>query len=149
MGEFATKVYVCEARQQLEESEALLGAVYQGLCENIHKHCGPIELGRVIRVFLQDDSGKVLGGVDGFLFGGWLYVKLLWVDTALRSQGHGGRLLAQLEREAVRSGCRYAHVDTYDFEARPFYEKHGYEVFATLDDYPPGHQKHFFKKRLA
>ncbi|MDD4904103.1 MAG: GNAT family N-acetyltransferase [Candidatus Bipolaricaulis sp.] len=149
MGELATKVYACETRQQLEESEALLGAVYEGLGENILEHCGPIELGRIVRVLLRDPGGKVVGGIDGLAFGGWVYIKIMWVAPALRNQGHGGRLLAQLEKEAVRLGCRNAHVDTYSFEARPFYQKHGYEVFATLDEFPPGHQKHFLRKRLA
>jgi GNAT superfamily N-acetyltransferase len=149
MGEPATKVYVCETRQQLEESAALLGAVYQGLGENTLEHCGPIELGRVVRVFLRDPDGKVVGGIDGLAFGGWVCIKIMWVAPALRSEGHGGRLLGRLEEEAVRLGCRNAHVDTYSFEARPFYEKHGYEMFATLDEFPPGHQKHFLRKRLV
>ena len=86
---------------------------------------------------------------DGLVFGGWVYIKLLWVDAALRGQGHGTRLLVRMEEEAVRLGCRNAHLDTYSFEARPFYEKNGYEVFATLDDFPPGHKKHFLRKRLV
>jgi len=57
-------------------------------------------------------------------------------------------LLGVIEAEAVRSGCRYAHLDTYSFEARPFYEKHGYSLFAALDDYPVGFRKYFLKKRL-
>lgn len=149
MNGLATEVYVCETRQQMEESEKLLGAVYQGLGKNILEHCGPIELGRVLRVFLRDSERNVVGGIDGLAFGGWVYIKIMWVAPGLRSQGHGGRLLEQLEREAVRLGCRNAHVDTYSFEARPFYEKHGYETFATLDEFPPGHQKHFLRKRLA
>ena len=33
------------------------------------------------------------------------------------------------------------HVcDDEGFEARPFYEKLGYQLFATLEDYPPGHR---------
>jgi uncharacterized protein (DUF924 family) len=40
-------------------------------------------------------------------------------------------------------------LETTSFEARPFYEKRGYEVFATLDDYPPGHSKFFLRKRLT
>jgi GNAT superfamily N-acetyltransferase len=148
MGSLATRVYVCESRQQVEESERKLGAVYEGLGENILEHCGPIDLGRMVRIFLEDSEGAVLGGIDALAFGGWAYVKLLWVAPVLRNRGHGGRLLARLEDEVVRLGCSYAHLDTYSFEARPFYEKHGYQVFATLDDYPPGHQKHFLLKRL-
>lgn len=53
-----------------------------------------------------------------------------------------------IESEAAKLGCKYAHLDTYSFEARPFYEKHGYTLFATLGNYPEGHSKHFLKKTL-
>jgi GNAT superfamily N-acetyltransferase len=144
-----TAVYVCETREQRAESEVHLAAVYRGLSENILKNCGPIGLGKAIRIFLQDPEGAVVGGIDGLAFGGWVYVKLLWVDAALRGHGHGTTLLRRMEEEAARLGCRNAHLDTYSFEARPFYERNGYEVFATLDDFPPGHKKHFLRKQLA
>jgi hypothetical protein len=53
-----------------------------------------------------------------------------------------------VENEAVKLECKYAYLDTFSFEARPFYEKHGYELFATLDNYPEGYSKHFLKKKL-
>jgi hypothetical protein len=52
-------------------------------------------------------------------------------------------------REAIRRGCRGAYLDTFSYQARPFYEKLGYAVFGTLDDYPPGHQRFFMRKRLG
>jgi hypothetical protein len=61
----------------------------------------------------------------------------------------GRRLLEAIEDEARKRGCRWAHLDTFSYQARPFYERLGYELFATLDDYPPGHQRFFLKKPLA
>jgi hypothetical protein len=52
------------------------------------------------------------------------------------------------EDEGRRRGCKYAYLDTLSFQARPFYEKHGWEVFATQDDYPLGHTRWFLKKTL-
>jgi hypothetical protein len=40
-------------------------------------------------------------------------------------------------------------LETYSFQARPFYERLGYEVFTTIDEYPPGHAKFFLKKALV
>jgi len=57
--------------------------------------------------------------------------------------------MTMLEQEVLRLGCTHAHLDTYSFEARPFYEKLGYELFATLEDYPPGCCKYFLKKTLG
>src|SRR6516165_7091346 len=41
-----------------------------------------------------------------------------------------------------------AWLDTFSFQARGFYEKLGYEEFGRLD-YPPGHHRHFLRKRLT
>lgn len=55
----------------------------------------------------------------------------------------------QLELEAIHLGCKYAHVDMYSFEARPFYARSGYEIFAELGDYPVAYSKYFLKKSLV
>ena len=99
--------------------------------------------------FLKSLRGEWLGGLIGEIWGGWLHVKILWVDAAARSQGNGTRLLQAAEDYAVERGCFAATVETHSFQARPFYEKCCYEVFGTLEDYPPGHAKFFMRKRLA
>ena len=49
---------------------------------------------------------------------------------------------------AATRGCRHAYLDTFDFQARPFYEKQGYAAFGVQDDYPPGHRRYFVEKGL-
>ena len=51
--------------------------------------------------------------------------------------------------EAIRRGCWGAYLNTFSYQARPFYEKLGYQVFGTLDVYPAGHQEFFMRKRLG
>jgi len=34
-------------------------------------------------------------------------------------------------------------LDTYSFQALEFYERLGYAVFGTLDNYPPGQKRIF------
>jgi GNAT superfamily N-acetyltransferase len=126
-----------------------VNAVLNGLGANIVEKTGIAELGKALRVFLQSADGKVVGGAIAEAFGGWVYVSLLWVEKALRGKEWGTRLMRTVEEEAVKLGCRHAHLDTYSFEARPFYEKLGYKVFATLEHYPPGYSKYFLKKTLA
>jgi GNAT superfamily N-acetyltransferase len=139
---------LCNTPQAISATTSKVGVLLEGLGRNIIKQLGDIELGQSIRIFLRDKDNKVIGGITSDLFGGWMYISLLWVAEPLRNQGLGTELLNQLETEAIRLGCKYAHVDTYSFEARPFYEQAGYEVFGKLDDYPEGHCKFFFKKRL-
>ena len=54
----------------------------------------------------------------------------------------------EAEAEAVRRGCASAYLDTFDFQARPFYERLGYQLFGQLDDFPPGGSRYFLRKRL-
>jgi hypothetical protein len=41
-----------------------------------------------------------------------------------------------------------SHLDTFDWQTKEFYLKHGYEVFGVLDDCPPGHKRYYMKKVL-
>ena len=99
--------------------------------------------------FLRTPRGEWIGGVLGITWGGWLHVRTLWVAEALRGLGHGSRLLRAVEAYAVEKGCFASTLETHSFQARPFYERHGYEVFGTLPDYPPGHAKFFLRKTLV
>jgi GNAT superfamily N-acetyltransferase len=94
-------------------------------------------------------GGQVLGGAYGTTSWGWLHIALVWVSAELRRQGMGRRILEAIEGAARERGCTNAHLDTFSFQARPFYEKLGYEVFATLEDFPPGHRRFFLRKRLG
>lgn len=142
-------IYVCVSQREIKATEGDVLVILEGLGRNILKHLDNVELGKSIRVFLRDKEGRVLGGATANVFGGWVYLSLLWVEESLRNLGYGAELMNRLEREAMGLGCRYAHGDTYSFEARPFYERLGYEVFGMLEDYPEGHCKYFLKKRLA
>jgi len=106
---------------------------------------------RRFALFLRAPDRAVVGGLLGDLYWGWLHVDILWVAEPLRRQGHGQALLAAAEQEAVRRGCRYAHLDTMGFQARPFYERHGYTLFGALHDIPAGsgHSRYFMRKTLA
>lgn len=94
-------------------------------------------------------DGAIVGGLYGATCWGWLMIDGLWVDEALRGTGLGGRLLREAERLAVARGCRGAWLGTFDFQARPFYEAHGYTVFAELPGFPEGHTHYHLRKDLA
>jgi len=101
-----------------------------------------------LAISLRDDDGRLVGGLIGDTVWGWLQVKLLWVASELRGKGYGAKLMAAGEEEARRRGCHHALLDTFDFQARSLYERLGYEVFGTLDDFPRGHQRFFMRKPL-
>ena len=102
-----------------------------------------------INFVLRGERGDLLGGVLGQLWGGWLQVTYLWVAEKARGVGYGTRLMENAEAYARCRGAVGATLETHSFQARPFYERLGYEVFSTLDGYPLGHAKLFLRKALA
>ena len=101
-----------------------------------------------LHLYLKSGRGETLGGLLGSIWGGWLHISYLWVDEAVRGQRWATRLMDQAEDYARERGCHSVDLDTHSFQARPFYERRGYEVFGTLDDYPKGHKKFFLSKKL-
>jgi ribosomal protein S18 acetylase RimI-like enzyme len=129
-------------------SEATLAAVRAGMRRHIESRVAWEEYADLSLVARTDD-GAVIGAALGETGRGWLHVSVLWVDERSRGRGLGTKLMIAMEAEAVRRGCRGAYLDTFSYQARPFYEKLGYEVFGTLDDYPAGHQRFYMRKRLG
>ena len=98
---------------------------------------------------LRDGDGTLLGLVSGWTWGGCLDIRLLWVREDWRGRGWGTRLLRAAENLAITRGCTQAILDTHSFQAPGFYQRQGYTIYATLDDYPVGQQKHYLRKHLA
>ena len=105
-----------------------------------------IDYCRAVGAFLRDADGTIVGGVTAYTHWDWLAIELLWVEKSLRGKGWGTRLMDALETRADAMGCRHAYLDTFDFQARPFYEKRGYVVFGQLPGFPAGHTRFFLVK---
>lgn len=98
---------------------------------------------------ITDDNGKIIAGCVAKMYC-WnvAYIDTLWVDSKYRGKGLGAKLLAEIEKTAKLKGCYLIHLDTFDFQAKEFYEKQGYEVFGILEDCPKGHFRYYLKKEL-
>lgn len=122
--------------------------VIQGLIDFNARHAdgaAPQEL----LVTLRDATGKVVGGLSGDTWVGWLQVHALWVADEVRGRGMGRALMLEAEREAMRRGCTQAFLETLSFQAPGLYEKLGYVVFSRLDGFPPGGARYAMRKTLA
>ena len=104
---------------------------------------------RLLILTLRDAGGTIAGGLWGRTVYDWLFVELLVVPESMRGQGIGSELMRRAEQEAVARGCQNAWLDTFEFQARGFYEKLGYTCFGELADYPPGFGRYFLRKRLV
>ena len=94
-------------------------------------------------------SGEVAGGLIGKSCWGWVFLKYLWVDPPLQGQGVGTKLVKLAEEEGLRRGCHVACVYTHSFQAPQFYPKLGYKEFVVMQDFPVGHQRIGFMKKLG
>ncbi|MCB0075827.1 MAG: GNAT family N-acetyltransferase [Anaerolineales bacterium] len=104
---------------------------------------------RPLHLVIRDTSDRIIAGLLGNVIWEWLNIDVLWVDDDYRGQGLGSALVGEAERRAIAWGCSRARVDTFDFEARGFYEQLGYEVYGQLDDFPAGHRHFHLQKWLA
>lgn len=95
------------------------------------------------------ENGKIIAGIIARMYC-WnvVYVDTLWVDPNYRERKIGKSLLKNVETEAKSNGAKLIHLDTFDFQAKEFYEKQGYVVFGKLDDCPANHCRYFMKKLL-
>jgi GNAT superfamily N-acetyltransferase len=131
-----------------EAIDSLREEIRRGLLAFNVLTAGPPEYRR-LALAARDGDGRLLGGLYGNTTWRWLFVDLLWVDEPYRRQGLGRRLLRSAEALARDRGCIAAYLDTFDFQARPFYEREGYVLFGTQENYPPGHRKFYLSKPLT
>lgn len=106
------------------------------------------EGGQSLCFVLHGPGQEVVGGLIGAIHWDWLYIDLMWIREDLRGRGFGHRLLVQVEEEARKRGAKNAYLDTFSFQAPKFYQKHGYQVFGELKDFPAGHQRYYLTKQL-
>lgn len=128
--------------------EGIRQAVLAPLAEYNTGQAGPSQ-GRPIAVLVKDGAGAVVGGLWGHTGYEWLFTQLLVVPAALRGRGIGTEIMRMAEHEAVQRGCHGAWLDTFEFQARGFYERLGYECFGALPNYPTGFSRFFMKKALT
>ena len=136
------------ASLDVEPDPADVQAIVAGLLAFNREHTGDDAPARLV-ASLRDGEGTLIGGLFGATYVGWLYVHSFWLPEAVRGQGHGRRLLALAEQEAVRRGCPRVFLETLSFQALGFYEKCGYQVASRLDGFPAGGARYALTKQLA
>jgi len=97
-----------------------------------------------------NETNEIIGGIMSFL-GVWggLEVKNLWVREDQRYMGLGSKLLEKAEQKAISLGATICFLDTFEFQAKDFYLKKGYELFGEHRDFPKGFNRYYFTKKLA
>ncbi|MEA4831633.1 Acetyltransferase [bioreactor metagenome] len=102
----------------------------------------------LLNMIEYDNSHKIIAGLLGGTYWGWMYIDVLWVDEKYRKHGFGSKILISAEDEARKRGCHHVHVDTMSWQAPEFYKKHGYKILSELNDIPLNNTKYHMIKEL-
>lgn len=111
---------------------------------------GPPSGFQPLAILLCDPStGETVGGLWGKSSYDWVFIELLVVPERWRGQNVGTLLLGKAEEIGRERNCVGLWLNTFGFQARGFYEKNGFEVFGSVDDYPRGSNCYFMRKLLG
>ncbi|MGI1805562.1 GNAT family N-acetyltransferase [Exiguobacterium sp. TDN 0502] len=89
-----------------------------------------------------------IGGISGEMYWGWLHIEWFFVVEEERRSGLGATLFKRLETWAREAGVKHIRVETFSFQALPFYERQGFVEVGRIDDYPPGMSYHLLVKQV-
>ena len=80
--------------------------------------------------FAVYDDEILIGGATGIIEFDWYFLEELWIDEKYRNQHIGTMLIEKIEELAKNKNLTGIRMETWNFQARGFYEKKGYEVYA-------------------
>ena len=80
----------------------------------------------------EDESGDTFGIANYRIVGGLGELQQILVHHGRARGGIGSQLLEAFESECRTRGCHKLRLETADYQARGFYERHGWSVAATL-----------------
>ena len=133
---------------RLENTESQKSQIIGDLIRSYNRSKREVAESEPLYLYVEDEHGEIMAGLVAETFGNWLEIEYLFVKEDLRGQGIGSQLLQQAESEAKKRNCCFAFVNTFQFQAPAFYQKHGYKEVFTLKDYPYTGQRHYYQKEL-
>lgn len=98
--------------------------------------------------FLAFDNDKLIGGAIGFVEFNWYFLDLLYIDEEYRNRNIGTNLIKEIEKFALKEHLTGVRMETWNFQAKGFYEKNGYSVFGEIKNCPPGTIDYHLKKEF-
>jgi ribosomal protein S18 acetylase RimI-like enzyme len=100
--------------------------------------------------YIIKDNQKIIAGINAIIYHFCMYIDVLWVDGQYRASGLGSKLLLKAEQDTKEMEITLIHLDTFDFQAKDFYIKHGFQVFGILEDCPAaGHKRYYMQKKFG
>lgn len=137
----------CTISYSKDNNAQLTDLLSQGLADYAKKTKGlsPIE---TFSFSLKDEEQTLVGGCNGVMYYGCLYVDMLWIDEKCQRLGYGTQLMPAAEKLGKEKGCLFATVNTMDWEALEFYKKLGYQIEFERHGYLKNSIFYFLRKEL-
>ena len=136
-------------RSARKDSLRIEKLVYEYYFNLVPKVFEDIEEDETVCKKIVDKEGHIIAGCTGYIYPwGMMYIDDMWVDEKYRRQELGSNVLQAVEKVAEEKGVYVITLGTWDFQAKPYYLKHGYTVFSTKKDCPIGHEDYELYKRL-
>lgn len=118
-------------------------------CKYIDEHSDNKHNNKIVINFAVYDKDELIGGASGWIQYQWYFLDQLWINEKYRKHKIGNKVIKEIENVAKENKCIGIRTETWSFQARGFYEKNGFEVYAELNDCPPGVIEYFLKKYLS
>jgi ribosomal protein S18 acetylase RimI-like enzyme len=106
-------------------------------------------------IFITTHKEKIIAGVIGNIIeyaniGRSCKVSTVWVDEHYRGNGLGKKIMDELIHYAKNKNCKNIHLETYEWQAKPFYEKCGFTTVAVAPNVQKmrGMEQYYMRKML-
>jgi N-acetylglutamate synthase-like GNAT family acetyltransferase len=98
---------------------------------------------------IKNEQDQIIAGINAIMYC-WrvIYIDVLFINENYRNKSLGSILLKHIENYGKSQNASLIHLDTFDWQAKDFYLKHGFEIFGILEDAPPGHKRYYMKKAV-
>ncbi len=127
-------------------SEADAALISQGLADFNEQWTGYRDWKPLAALAKDPYTGATIGGMVGRTSYGLLFIDTVFLPESARGQDLGSKLLAMMEHEGIRRGCRSGFLYTISFQAPGFYARHGWQAFGRIACDPPATARVFIKK---
>jgi ribosomal protein S18 acetylase RimI-like enzyme len=98
--------------------------------------------------FVAKDEDEIAGTVVVARFWGNLHIKYVIVEEKYRGNGIATDLMEQAFAYGRKHNCRFAFVETMNFQAQGFYQKLGFQLEFTREGFSHGTSIHHLRKLL-
>jgi N-acetylglutamate synthase-like GNAT family acetyltransferase len=98
---------------------------------------------------IKNEKDEIIAGISATLeMWNILHINILWVSDKNRGNGLGKALIKDVEGVAKEHDSKMSYLETFGFQAKDFYENHGYTVFGELENCVEDHSLFFMQKKL-